>query len=659
MIRRGICFMKKRKDCFFGVHFDFHSNQTADGIGEKLDGEEIRAFIKEVRPDFLQCDVKGHGGYSSYPTKIGYATPNIKKDILRIWRDVTKEENVALYAHYSGILDAIQAELHPDWRVENKDGSREPWSMSFFSDYDEQILIPQLKEVALDYQLDGAWVDGECWAVAEDYSPRALQAYEESGKKVSYKEFTRQNFRNHVTNYIEKIKAHAPNFEITSNWMYTEQVPEKPTVALDFISGDVIPMETYNATKFGTRVIANQRMVWDLISWTTDFYMHYEKSALQLCIEAADIIAMGGAYQVYCAQDYKGFMQNETYVSTLKEVGEFCRARQEYCHHANIRKEIGVLLSAQGNFYEFERLFGRGSIHSDSAKGCVVACLENQYSTEILLGYNAMEQDISEYKAIIVPELKSIEPKLKEKLLSYAKSGGMLVVIGAYATPLFADTVGVKTENEVLQEALFQLVVNDKKLTVECTITPFETQGLHQAYLAETTAEGLGVKQSMFGGAGGSWPLPRVQFTRKVAGSIARDYGEGKIVLIPFDLGAQYLNMRNYQMRDFLAEIIKTGYEKQTVKTNTHLVEVILSEKEGREFVQLISLGAGKKAFEVKTFDEILSLRDLKVEYLREKAPKKVMQYPENKELPFTYQDGRVCLTIDELLIHTVLEMID
>ena len=112
--------MKKRKDCFVGVHFDFHSNQTADGIGEKLDGEEIRAFIKEVRPDFLQCDVKGHGGYSSYPTKIGYATPNIKKDILRIWRDVTKEENVAIFALYSGILDAIQADLHPDWRVENK-----------------------------------------------------------------------------------------------------------------------------------------------------------------------------------------------------------------------------------------------------------------------------------------------------------------------------------------------------------------------------------------------------------------------------------------------------------------------------------------------------------------------------------------------------------
>ena len=468
--------IKKRKDCFFGVHFDFHSNPTAQGIGERLDGEEIRAFIREVQPDFLQCDVKGHGGYSSYPTKCGYPTPNMKKDILRIFRDITAQEGVALYAHYSGVLDAVQAEIHPNWRVVNKDGSKAPWSMSFFSEYDEEILISQLKELALDYKLDGAWVDGECWASAEDYSPQALQAYEDSGKTLSFKDFHRQAFRNHVTNYIQKVKAVAPNFEITSNWMYTEQLPEKPTVPVDFVSGDMIPRETYDASKFGSRVIANQHMVWDLLSWSTDFYMHYEKSALQLCVEATDIIAMGGAYQVYCTQDYKGFMQNDTYVSTLKEVAKFCRAREEYCHKANIRKEVGVLISEKGYFYERAGLFGRGGIHTESAKGCVVACLENQYSTEILLGYNALEQDISAYKAIVVPELKDIEPALKEKLLAYAKSGGMLVVIGAYATALFADMVGVKPVNEVMQDGLFQLVIDGKKVTVECACLPFAAE---------------------------------------------------------------------------------------------------------------------------------------------------------------------------------------
>ena len=652
--------MKKRKDCFFGVHFDFHSNSTAVGIGETLDGKEIRDFIRQVKPDFMQCDVKGHGGYSSYPTKYGYPTPNMKKDILHIWRKATAQEGVALYAHYSGILDAMQASMHPDWRVVRKDGSQEPYAMSFFSDYDEKILIPQLKELAMDYQLDGAWVDGECWAAMEDYSVPTLQAYEERGKTNSFKDFCRQSFRNHVTNYVEKVKEVAPTFEITSNWMYTEQLPEKPTVPIDFISGDIIPMETYNATKFGTRVIANQHKVWDLMSWSTDFYLHYEKSALQLCIEAADIIAMGGAYQVYCTQDYKGFMQNETYVSTLKEVGEFCRARQEFCHQAQIRKEVGVLLSEAGYFEERAGLFGRGGIHSESAKGCVVACLENQYSTEILLGYNALEGDISAYKTIVIPELKAIEPALKEKLLEYAKNGGNLIISGAYATRIFAMEMGLKPINNSVEDSCVQLIINNKKLTIENSFTIFEEECLHQAYLAESIVDGLNFKQSVFGGnAGGSWPFPRLQFNRKIAGSIIRPFGNGKIALIPFDLGLQYLNVRTYQMREFLGDILKEVYEEKIVKTNTHFVEVVLSKKDDREFVQLINISAGKKALEIKSFDEVLPLSNIKVEYLRNRAPKKVIQFPENKELSFIYKDGRVCFEVENLLIHNVIEFVD
>ncbi|MBR4419941.1 MAG: hypothetical protein IKT32_03595, partial [Clostridia bacterium] len=525
--------MKKRKDCFFGVHFDFHSNQTATGIGEKLEGDEIQEFLRIVKPDFVQCDVKGHGGYSSYPTKCGYATPEIKKDILRVWRDVTQKENVALYAHYSGILDAVQAINNPQWCVVHQNEDKDLYAMSLFSEYDEKVLIPQLIELAVDYKLDGAWVDGECWAAMEDYSEQSLAAYEKNANDISFKDFHRQAFRNHVQRYIDRVKSVAPNFEITSNWMYTQQMPEKPTVTIDFISGDVIPMETYNATKFGSRVIANQNKTWDLISWSTDFYLHYEKSALQLCVEAAGIIAMGGAFQVYCVQDYKGFMQNESYISSLKQISEFCRDRQEFCHHATIRKEVAVLISEKGYFHDRDRLFGRGGLHYDSAIGCTIACLENQYSTEILLGYNALEQDISGYKAIVIPELKEIEPDLKQKLLCYANLGGVLIVIGAYATKLFANELGYDSEILKTEEVIAQLIIDDKKLTVECPFTLFTGDCFHQAKLASTSGEGLGVKQSVFGGAGGSWPLPRIQFNDCVAGSIVRPYGNGKIAMIP------------------------------------------------------------------------------------------------------------------------------
>ena len=87
---------KRRTDSFFGMHFDFHAKCDQENIGSTADPEQINRLLKRVKPDFIQCDTKGHFGYSSYPTKVGLSSPNQAADILRMWRDVTEKNNVAL-----------------------------------------------------------------------------------------------------------------------------------------------------------------------------------------------------------------------------------------------------------------------------------------------------------------------------------------------------------------------------------------------------------------------------------------------------------------------------------------------------------------------------------------------------------------------------------
>ena len=92
------------------------------------------------------------------------------------------------------------------------------------------------------------------------------------------------------------------------------------------------------------------------------------------------------------------------------------------------------------------------------------------------------------------------------------------------------------------------------------------------------------------------------------------------------------------------------------MKTNTHLVEVILTEKDGREFVQFVNAAKGPMAAWIKSYDEMSPLRDLRVSYLCDK-PKRIVRFPENTQLEFKYQDGRAEFTINELSIHTVIEI--
>ncbi len=92
-----------RKDSYFGIHFDLHPNKADTELGRDVREENIREFLRRVRPDFIQYDCVGVPGYSGYPTKVGWPAPGIVQDSLAVWRKVTREEGVALLIHYWGI----------------------------------------------------------------------------------------------------------------------------------------------------------------------------------------------------------------------------------------------------------------------------------------------------------------------------------------------------------------------------------------------------------------------------------------------------------------------------------------------------------------------------------------------------------------------------
>ena len=167
----------RRSDSFFGLHFDFHANKNDSAIGKTFTAEMIDSLLIMVQPDYIQVDCKGHPGISSYPTKVGNAAPGFVKDPLKIWREVTRKHKVALFVHYSGVWDDASAEKHPEWMTLNAEGKKIGGRMSVKGPYVDSLLIPQFKELIDNYDIDGCWVDGECWALQADYSPEMLSAF--------------------------------------------------------------------------------------------------------------------------------------------------------------------------------------------------------------------------------------------------------------------------------------------------------------------------------------------------------------------------------------------------------------------------------------------------------------------------------------------------
>ena len=92
--------MTSRKDAFFGIHFDLHAGPQDTELGADVTEAMITRLLERIKPDYVQQDCKGHPGYTSYPTTVGWASPGIKQDALAMWRKVTQAHNVGLFIHY-------------------------------------------------------------------------------------------------------------------------------------------------------------------------------------------------------------------------------------------------------------------------------------------------------------------------------------------------------------------------------------------------------------------------------------------------------------------------------------------------------------------------------------------------------------------------------
>ena len=638
----------RRSESFLGVHFDFHARHDCTEVGKNVTRKMIEDIIKQVRPDYLQCDCKGHPGIASYPTKVGYPAPGFGRDQLRLWREVTARHGVALYVHYSGVMDEEAVKHHPSWARVDETGQRDSQRTSVFGPYVDRLLIPQLKELCDEYGVDGVWVDGDCWGTAHDYSKRALAAFrKETGirgvpKKPddkhlpAFTEFCREGYRRYLRHYVDELHAHNPDFQVCSNWAFTSFMPEPVTVDVDFISGDYPLQNSVNAARFEARSMARQRKPWDLMAWS--FASRWgegcfsTKSVPQLQQEAAIVLALGGGFQAYFTQKRDGSIDEWT-MKVMAEVARFCRARQKFCHRAEAVPQIGLIFSTAAFYRGSTRLFGDRE-RLVPMRGILQALLDGQHSVEILMEHQLTGRT-EEYPLLVLPEWDYLEASFKEELLRYVRAGGNLLVIGPKAAALFGKELGA------------QLVgVPEKK-----------PQWLeHQGWMGGLLTESQSVKLSR-----GAEPFGKlytsndVKGPHRVAASIRR-CGKGWIAATYVNLGERYVNARTHVSRDFLSALVRKLFPEPLVEVNgSHHVDVSVNRLDGKLLVNLVNTAGPHADPSVYVWDEIPVLGPLEVIIRTGAKPKRLSLQPGNRHVPYSFTNGAVRSTLPKLELHDIV----
>ncbi len=639
----------KRKDSFFGLHFDYHANADTKNIGKELDTNVIERIVTEVKPDFIQCDTKGHPGFCSYPTKVGNPAPGLERDILKEWRAVTKKHDVMLFSHYSGIWDKKAMADHPDWASVRKDGEITDRA-SVFGDYAEKLLIPQLKELATEYEMDGAWVDGECWALTFDYTDNARLAWRGSDEEFDesnpeYRQFIRDGFFAYVKKYIDEVKKVNPEFELTSNWFNTAWVPDNITFT-DYISGDLAPTNSVDSARFDGRIMQSFGRNWDIMSWGISFPVHYSKSAVQLCQEAAVIVSLGGGFQIYNMQSPQKTVMDEWAISEWAKVSDFVRARRPYCQHSEILPDVGVLYSKAAYYDSVNGLFYRDCAYNMELYGLITAFCDSGRSVSVILA----ERDISyfDYKTIVVSDLTLIEEDTKNKLLAYLRNGGEVVFCGANTAKLFAKELEIEV-SDIPEQPICMIEGNGYAQEIRRPYVKAERDIYdNMIFMRECVVDG-DIKCTN--------PPPTITPSKeKIPAFIKFSVGKGGAAVLPINIGELYYSDMTFELKAFLKECLSMMGECRVSHNKPSLADVLLTTKNGVEYIHLVNLLGNHREERSKTFDYIPRLCDIEVKYKTDKAPKNVILRPDGRSIPFDYNGGVLTVSLD-VDIHTILEI--
>ncbi|MAG35970.1 MAG: hypothetical protein CL878_06980 [Dehalococcoidia bacterium] len=639
---------------FFGLHYDLHADAEDTELGAAVSHKLLRSAWQRIGPDWVQCDCKGHPGYTSYPTRVGTASPGIVRDALRIHREVTQELGLLLVMHYSGIWDEVAIAQHPDWARVAADGSRVPGRACPRGDYLTALLIPQMLEVIDDYDVDGFWVDGDVWATQPCYCERCRAAFatqtgittppRAAGEPSwsAWLTFQRQSYETYARRYADAVHGRKPECLVCTNWLYSVRHPDVPTLPVDFLSGDFSHAWGLERALAEARFLGSRGRPWNLMAWTfstgEDIHGGWNtKTKAQLCQEAAEVISNGGALCLYVHPPRSGHLVGWQH-DLLAEVADFVRARQAVSQGSTSVPQAAVLHGQVHYYAHNEPLYGLGQA-TYAVEGALHALLDAGYHAD-LQNEQGLLRYLSTYGLVVIPEQDPLAEEVTAALPEYVEQGGQLILSGHQVArnPTLARLAGVSAAGDP-RPGFHQLPTAGETVAVAGPWQPVRLAG------AQAQLELL------------AGPEPARHRTGTAA-ITTRLLGRGTVTVVHGPVFRAYYRTRYPRLRRLLRALVRSAWQTPAVDIEAPgSVALTLRQRGSSTVVHLLNRAADPPTSPRQVMVErVPPVGPVTVRLHRLQRPGAVRLVPAGDEsLPWTWDDHRLTVTVPRLEVHAAL----
>ena len=296
--------------------------------------------------------------------------------------------------------------------------------------------------------------------------------------------------------------------------------------------------------------------------------------------------------------------------------------------------ETAILLSTYDRHLRSDGLFSRSGM--ENTAGLTALLCDAGRSVEIACEHTLAGR-YDAYKCIVIPELHyGLAPETVSALLAYAENGGSLLLVGKNTAAVFAAAGVPLTVSDTAAEAW---------RWVSCAGFETAMQGVCSigAPQMESTAFVGNEERSIHATAAAILP-----------------WGAGKIGVIACNLGAQYQACAQFTHRTLALSVCDKLYTPAvSVAAAVGLLEIVMTEKNGRRFVQLINANGShaNRASAAENF--IPPVVDVRLALADGLRPSRAVRYPSGTEVALTEENGVLYAEIGRVDLHEVLELID
>ncbi len=663
-------------DSPFNLLVDYYPDIAFRPYGSGATRDNVLSVMKDLQPGCLIIYAKGHSGYTTFPSSLGTEHPMLAKDMLKFFREITRETNTKLFIYYSGLLSGEASRQHPEWRMLNREGQPFRWYNDAFLDefvgyplcpqspYFDEWVAKHLEEIVTRYDPDGFWIDGD-WP-GPCYCPLCETRYREAtGNTGAMPEMTmstsegrawsrvwsqiKQEWRSRFQSTIKKLKPtcmySAGNISARKEFQHL----------FDWRSGDWFsPMFHRLHMSMVFRRYTTLNLPYDAYTCDTVFIKEHPelrartKTLARMLQEGATLLANGGSWGYWTYPMPNGaFVPSKMRIAS--KAAEFARKRKNVSLHTHSVGWTAILDSEPS-----DNLITEGGRTMGAGKALIALHRSPDVIDEATLSSD------SPYDLIVVPEQKTIDDETVDKLKAFVKEGGRLLTTGSIShSQKLQELLGVRLVQEGATDDGHVFLKTGDPVGIYSLwdkLELCEAEELYPLYLSWDHDNPQAEKIPPM------WPIHGMvdEENPEAAGYPAatiRKLGKGMIVHIPAPFFSVYWEYGNPDMLGWFKEIVDLMQPTPLFNTDAPcFVEVSLRKKNNVLLIHLVNGNPGRDTTLVGSkdywVDDIPPIGPINCEIRCANKPEEIFWEPDHKKLKYKHDEGILRVEVPSLEIH-------